>query len=123
MKEVALQDILDYVDKAFDRTPYEGSWITYDGARVSCDVGYAYEWWDQYMKPELIHIFDDKEISMTDKVPVIPPLRIKLESTGPVDETWLRGVHGDIEGDSVMVVDMHPGGDIIHGLVGDDLKE
>ena len=52
-----INDIFEYIDKAFDRTPYEGSWITDTGERVSCDVGYAYEWWNDCMKPELIRVF------------------------------------------------------------------
>lgn len=55
-------------------------------------------------------------------IPAIPPLRIKLEPTGPVTEEWLRGVHGDLDGDRVMVVKMHAGGDIVRGFVGDDLS-
>jgi hypothetical protein len=58
---VDLKDILDYIDKTFDRTPYEGSWITDSGERVSCDVGYAWEWWSDLMKPELIRVFGKEE--------------------------------------------------------------
>lgn len=54
---------------------------------------------------------------------VIPPLRIKLESTGPADRGWLRSVHGDLEGDSVLVVKMTAGGDIVRGFDGDDLSD
>lgn len=52
-----LNELFEYIDKAFDRTPYEGSWITDSGERVSCDIGYAAEWWYRYMKPELIRKF------------------------------------------------------------------
>ena len=54
-------------------------------------------------------------------IPVIPPPRIKLESTGPVNRSWLE-LHAN-EGDRVEVIKMYAGGDIVRGLVGDDLKE
>lgn len=57
MKDVNLNDIFEYIENAFERTPYQGSWITETGDRVTCDVGYAYEWWNDCMKPELIRVF------------------------------------------------------------------
>ena len=57
METINLQDFIDHIEKAFDRTPYEGSWITDTGERVSCDIGYTWEWWRDCMKPELIRVF------------------------------------------------------------------
>ena len=60
-ESMKLQDIFEHIENAFNRTPYEGSWITDTGERVSCDVGYAYDWWENYMKPELIRVFGKEE--------------------------------------------------------------
>jgi hypothetical protein len=57
---------------------------------------------------------------MSDKVPVIPPLRIKLEAADECDKSWFD-IHANM-GDHVEVIKMHPGGDIVHGLCGDDLS-
>lgn len=51
------QDFINYIDARLRENPYEGSWITDCGERISVDVGYAYNWWSDCMKPELLRKF------------------------------------------------------------------
>lgn len=52
--------IINYIDQRLDSNPYEGSWIDDQGKRISADVGYAFEWWRDCMKPELLRKFEEK---------------------------------------------------------------
>lgn len=54
-----VQDFIEYIDKRLAENPYEGSWITDKGERIPVDVGYAYEWWNNCMKPELLRKFEE----------------------------------------------------------------
>ena len=49
--------VINYIDDRISENPYEGSWITDYGERVSADVGYVSHWWTNYMKPELLRKF------------------------------------------------------------------
>lgn len=49
--------VIDYISNRIDENPYEGSWITDRGERVSADVGYVIDWWRDCMKPELLRKF------------------------------------------------------------------
>lgn len=53
-----VKEIIEYVDRAFDRTPYCSRWFDENGNESSCDVGYAAEWWFDLMKPELMRVFE-----------------------------------------------------------------
>ena len=48
---------LEYIEKAFERTPYESVWIDDLGKKTSVDVGHASQWWFCCMLPELNRIF------------------------------------------------------------------
>ena len=52
-----LKEIVNYIDSRLKENPYEGSWISDQGERISVDVGYAMEWWIYCMKPELLRKF------------------------------------------------------------------
>ena len=47
---------IKYIDNAFDREHGDSIWIDENGRRLSADVGYAYEWWRDCMRPELIRV-------------------------------------------------------------------
>ena len=50
----AIRELIDYVDYRFkDPSHRESSWAFIDGKRQNLDVGYAEEWWESCMKPEL----------------------------------------------------------------------
>lgn len=57
MKDI--NELIQYIDDAFDREHGDSFWINEHGKRVdeSVDVGYAWEWWRDCMKPELIRVF------------------------------------------------------------------
>lgn len=61
VNKMSVHDFIDYIDSRLDSNPYEGSWITDQGERISADVGYAYEWWRDCMKPELMRKFGEVE--------------------------------------------------------------
>lgn len=53
-----MQEIIDYIDRAIDERPHGSSfWVDELGRRFTTDVGYAAEWWDECMKPELLRVF------------------------------------------------------------------
>lgn len=55
--EECLQEIISYIDQAFERQRYDSVWIDENLGLQSADVGYAGEWWEECMKPELIRVF------------------------------------------------------------------
>ena len=57
--------IINYIDQRLDSNPYEGSWINDQGKRIPTDVGYAFEWWRDCMKPELLRKFGEKATDVT----------------------------------------------------------
>lgn len=56
-----MRDFIEYIESAWKRQRFESAWITENGERITCDTGYAGEWWDECMKPELIRVFDKEE--------------------------------------------------------------
>lgn len=56
-----IQKIIDYIDSRIDQQLYEGSWINDEGERITTDVGYGAEWWENCMKPELLRKFGGKQ--------------------------------------------------------------
>lgn len=56
MKDI--NELIQYIDDAFDRKHGDSFWIDENGERSpECvDVGYAWEWWRDCMKPELIRV-------------------------------------------------------------------
>lgn len=54
---MSVQEFIDYIDKAFDRTPYTAYWYNEKGEELCTDVGYAEEWWYKGMRPELLRVF------------------------------------------------------------------
>lgn len=57
LKEQNIREVIKYIEDRLNEQPYEGSWITDTGERVSADLGYVYDWWRDCMKPELIRKF------------------------------------------------------------------
>lgn len=58
IKEVVME-VIEYINNAFDNRPHGSSfWINENGERMGADVGYAEEWWEDCMKPELRRHFD-----------------------------------------------------------------
>ena len=57
-----MEDLIKYIDSRIEENPYEGSWMTDLGERVSVDVGYVYDWWNDCMKPELLRKCKEKQI-------------------------------------------------------------
>lgn len=55
--ELCLQEIVTYIDRAFDRQIWDSRWINEKGELQSADVGYGGEWWSECMKPELLRVF------------------------------------------------------------------
>jgi hypothetical protein len=56
------QQIIDYIDAAFDRPCGDSFWLDENGKRYTgVDVGYAHEWWQDCMKPELMRTFKRME--------------------------------------------------------------
>lgn len=53
-----VNDLIHYIDNAFDRQRGESYWLDENGNDISTDVGYAWEWWIYCMKPELIRVFN-----------------------------------------------------------------
>ena len=52
-------DIIDYIENRFNEQPCEGSWKKLDGSTTSTDCGYAWDWWKNCMKPELMEKFNE----------------------------------------------------------------
>lgn len=57
-----IRDFIDYIDHAFESQP-SGSccWIDDLGQEHIVDIGYAYQWWEECMKPQLERAFLRKE--------------------------------------------------------------
>lgn len=57
-----MRNTIDYIDTAFEEQS-RGSSIWYDefGREYCEDVGYAYQWWEECMKPQLERVFMGKE--------------------------------------------------------------
>lgn len=59
MKEETRNDVVDevieYINNRFEQQKKESRWVRENGDVFSCDVGYAYEWWNQF-KEELENI-------------------------------------------------------------------
>ena len=55
--EACLPEIVNYIDRAFERQRYDSVWINENLGLQSADVGYGGEWWEECMKPELIRVF------------------------------------------------------------------
>lgn len=52
-KEV-VQKVIEYIDNAFNNRPHLSAyWLDENGNSTCVDVGYAEEWWDECMKPEI----------------------------------------------------------------------
>lgn len=50
--------VIEYINDAFDNRPHGSSfWLDENGNRTVADVGYAEEWWNDCMKPELRRYF------------------------------------------------------------------
>lgn len=50
--------LIDYINKAFYERPHSQTrWIDELGNAIPADVGYAEEWWEDCMKPELLRVF------------------------------------------------------------------
>lgn len=59
-KKAADRDVVAYIDKAFDRPHGNSYWVNeQENEHYGCDVGYAFEWWRDIMKPELLRVFGD----------------------------------------------------------------
>lgn len=54
---MTVHDFIEYIDNAFDRPHFTSCWIDDTGSGRFTDVGYAEEWWDGCMKPELLRVF------------------------------------------------------------------
>ena len=46
----ARKEIVEFIDKCFEMQKYESIWINPDKTEFSCDVSYAYEWWESFRK-------------------------------------------------------------------------
>lgn len=44
------KEVVEFIDKCFEMQKYESIWINPDKTEFSCDVGYAYEWWESFRK-------------------------------------------------------------------------
>ena len=55
-----LLEIISYIDRAINERDH-GSviWKDENGGRHTTDVGYAAEWWEDCMKPELLRVFGE----------------------------------------------------------------
>ena len=62
--EVCIQEVIGYIDRAFDRQRYDSIWLDEKGERHSADVGYSGEWWEDCMKPELLRMFSNVSAKM-----------------------------------------------------------
>ena len=51
-----IENVIKYIDDAFERKHGDSFWLDENGNRSSADVGYAWEWWRDCMKPELIRV-------------------------------------------------------------------
>ena len=52
-----IQELIDYIDSRIDQQQFESRWISDQGERITADVGYGSEWWENCMKPELLRKF------------------------------------------------------------------
>lgn len=58
---MTLLEIVAYIDRAIDERPHTDSiWKDERGERYTADVGYAAEWWETCMKPELLRVFGEE---------------------------------------------------------------
>lgn len=53
-----VKDLIQYIDDAFEREHGSSTWIDENGNKMGADVGYAWEWWTDCMKPELIRVLN-----------------------------------------------------------------
>lgn len=57
---MTIEDFINYIDARFDTKNHGNSfWINDLGERIVSDTGYAYEWWEDCMKPELLRKFGE----------------------------------------------------------------
>lgn len=57
-----INNLIKYIDDAFNnRSHLSAYWVDENGNDIGADVGYAWEWWQDCMKPELIRVFGDKK--------------------------------------------------------------
>ena len=54
-----IREIVKHIDKAFDRPGGESWWTDDVGNKIFADVGYAWEWWTDCVRPELLRVFSD----------------------------------------------------------------
>lgn len=55
--EACIQEVIAYIDKAFDRKHGDSFWVDEQGEKHPADVGYGCDWWEICMKPELLRVF------------------------------------------------------------------
>lgn len=59
IKKQVASAIIKHIDSAFDRPCGESYWLDEKMNRISgIDVGYAWEWWRDCMRPELCRLFE-----------------------------------------------------------------
>jgi hypothetical protein len=57
-----IEDFIDYIDSRLDAEDHgESFWVNDLGARISADYGYAYSWWHDCMRPELLRHFGEDQ--------------------------------------------------------------
>ena len=50
-------ELIEYIDRALIERPRGDSiWLDEQGKVHTADIGYAGEWWDECMKPELLRV-------------------------------------------------------------------
>lgn len=54
--ESPIQKLISYIDEAFKKAPFEGTWVNEKGDIFSVDVPQAQKWWNECMKPELVRL-------------------------------------------------------------------
>lgn len=63
-----IKKIIQYIDERFNSGEHGDSyWVDHCGERISADTGYAYEWWENCMKPELEDIVEHLERGKQDE--------------------------------------------------------
>ena len=61
LDRMAVKDVIEYIDNTFEeRLHGSGVWITETGECITTDVGYAEEWWNNCMKPELLRAINEE---------------------------------------------------------------
>lgn len=52
-------EIIGFINECMENQEYDSRWKNLDGTKFSCDVGYVYEWWEQF-KETLIKFAEEK---------------------------------------------------------------